>query len=143
MLFGMPRALFPQVAQETFGDPPGGGLAIGALYAAVSVGAVLAGLCSGAFTRIRRHGVMVTGSVCAWGLAVAGFAISRRLWIAVACLAVGGAAVGTTLAISGGGLLAVAAMVAASWAFPVLWRYRAPAPGSGVESSTAAAPPRR
>ena len=33
MVFGMPRALFPQMAQETFGGPPGGGLALGMLNA--------------------------------------------------------------------------------------------------------------
>jgi MFS family permease len=173
MLFGMPRALFPQVAQETFGDPPGGGLAIGVLYAALSVGAVLAGLSSGTFTRIRRHGVMVTASVCAWGLAIVGFGLSRWLWLAVCFLALGGAAlfilavfrgtilqaavtdqmrgrmqgalmivaaggpwvsdivhgpvgatIGTTWAISGGGVLTVAAMLVAVLAFPVLWQYR-------------------
>jgi adenylate kinase len=41
MVFGMPHALFPQIAHETFGDPAGGGLALGLLYAAMSVGAVL------------------------------------------------------------------------------------------------------
>lgn len=108
MLFGMPRALFPQVAQETFGGPPGGGLALGALYAALSAGAVLAGLCSGAFTRIRRHGAMVTASVCAWGLAIVGFGLSRRLWVAVAFLAVGGAAL-FVLAVFRGTILQAAA----------------------------------
>ena len=33
MVCGMPRALFPQMAQETFGGPAGGGLALGMLNA--------------------------------------------------------------------------------------------------------------
>src|SRR5438132_656941 len=37
MIFGMPRALFPEMAEHTFGDPPGGGLALGWLYAAIPV----------------------------------------------------------------------------------------------------------
>ena len=92
MVFGMPRALFPQMAQETFGDPPGGGFALGLLYAAIPLGAVLGGLLSGTFTRIRRHGVAVVGAVCAWGLAIVGFGLSPWLWLAVVFLAMAGMA---------------------------------------------------
>ncbi|NYI07599.1 MFS transporter [Allostreptomyces psammosilenae] len=92
MLFSLPRALFPEVARETFGDPPGGGLALGLLHAAIPAGAVLSGLLSGAYTRVRRHGVMVTLGVCGWGVAVVGFGLARSLWIAVAFLVFGGIA---------------------------------------------------
>ncbi|MEP6563239.1 MAG: MFS transporter, partial [Nakamurella sp.] len=43
MVFGMPRALFPQMAQETFGGPPGGGLALGMLNAGLAIGSFLGG----------------------------------------------------------------------------------------------------
>ncbi|WP_237742636.1 MFS transporter [Actinopolymorpha alba] len=181
MVLGMPRALFPQMAQQTFGDPPGGGAALGVLYAAIPVGAVLGGLFSGAFSRIRRHGVAVAGSVCVWGLAIIGFGLSPWLWLAAGFLAVAGvadlvsmvfrgtimqtaatdemrgrmqgvftvvvaggprladllhgtagAAVGTSLAVSGGGVLVVVAMLAAVVAFPIFARYRSPDPHDPV-----------
>ena len=56
MAFGMPRILFPEMAERTFGDPPGGGLALGLLFAAIPIGAVVGGLFSGYLTRIRRQG---------------------------------------------------------------------------------------
>ena len=91
MVFGMPRALFPEIAQRTFGDPPGGGFTLGVLYAAIPAGAVLAGLLSGLFSRSRRHGVAVVLGVCGWGLAVTGFGLSHQLWLAAGFLALAGA----------------------------------------------------
>ena len=38
MAFGMPRIVFPEMAERTFGDPPGGGLALGLLFAAIPIG---------------------------------------------------------------------------------------------------------
>jgi MFS family permease len=92
MVAGMPRALFPEMAERTFGDPPGGGLALGWLYAAIPIGALLFGLVSGWLGRIRRHGVGVTLAVCVWGLAVIGFGLADALWLAVLFLVLGGAA---------------------------------------------------
>lgn len=92
LFFGMPAALFPQIAQETFGDPPGGGFAIGVLYAAMSLGALAVGLFSGLLTRARRHGAMVVAAVCAWGLAIAAFGLARHLWTAALFLALSGSA---------------------------------------------------
>ncbi|KAA2263036.1 MFS transporter [Solihabitans fulvus] len=92
MVFGMPRALFPELAERTFGDPPGGGLALGLLYAAMPVGAFLCGLFSGPLTRVRRHGVGVTVGVLAWGVAVLGFGLSHALWPALVFMALGGVA---------------------------------------------------
>jgi len=84
---GLPTALFPQLAAETFHPSD-----IGVLYAAVSAGGVLAGLFSGAFTRVRRHGVAVAVSVVMWGLAVAGFGSAGSLPAAVAWLLPAGGA---------------------------------------------------
>jgi Transmembrane secretion effector len=92
MVAGMPRALFPEMAERTFGDPPGGGPALGWLYAAIPLGAVLCGLFSGWLSRVPRHGVGVTAAVAVWGLAVVGFAVSGSLPVAAGFLAVGGAA---------------------------------------------------
>ena len=92
MVVGMPRALFPEMAERTFGDPPGGGPAIGLLFAAMGIGALVCGLFSGWFHTVQRHGVAVTLAVIAWGVAIAGFGVSRWLWLAVVFLALAGAA---------------------------------------------------
>ncbi|MER5479152.1 MFS transporter [Streptomyces sp. NPDC002734] len=107
MVFGMPRALFPQMAEETFGAY-GSELALGLLFAAIPVGAVIGGLFSGTFSRARRHGWMVIGSVVGWGLAVMGFGLTGNLWVAVACLAAGGVADMVSMVFRGAILLSAA-----------------------------------
>lgn len=92
MVAGMPRALFPEMAERTFGDPHGGGMALGWLFAAIPIGSVVCGLFSGWLGRVRRQGVAVVVSICAWGLSVAGFGLAGSLWLAVVFLALGGAA---------------------------------------------------
>ncbi|MET8775846.1 MFS transporter [Nocardia sp. NPDC050713] len=102
MVFGMPRALFPQIAHETFGDPATGGVALGLLFAAMSAGAVLGGVFSGWIPRLRRQGLAVVVCIALWGVAMVGFGLAVGLaghlfglgvwlWIAVAFLAFGGA----------------------------------------------------
>ncbi|MFD6393254.1 MFS transporter [Nocardia sp. NPDC060259] len=102
MVFGMPRALFPQIAHETFHDPAEGGVALGLLFAAISAGAVLGGVFSGWVPRIRRQGLAVIVCIAVWGVAMVGFGVAVGLaghvfglgvwlWIAVAFLALGGA----------------------------------------------------
>ncbi len=91
MGFGMPRVVFPEMAERTFGDPPGGGLALGLLFAAIPIGMVVAGLLSGWLHRVTRQGVAVTVAICVWGAGVALFGLTHSLWLAVLCLAVAGA----------------------------------------------------
>lgn len=107
MVFGMPRALFPQLAAETYA-PWGEGLALGLLFAAIPIGAVAGGLFSGTFSRARRHGWMVIGAVTTWGAAIAGFGASRNLWIAVGFLAVAGVADMVSMVFRGAILLSAA-----------------------------------
>jgi MFS family permease len=107
MVFGMPRALFPQLAAQTY-DSYGEGLALGLLFAAIPIGAVLGGLFSGTFSRARRHGWMVIGAVVAWGLAIAGFGLSGNLWIAAGFLAVAGLADMVSMVFRGAILLSAA-----------------------------------
>jgi len=107
MVFGMPRALFPQLAAETYASY-GEGLALGVLFAAVPVGAVLGGVFSGTFSRIRRHGVMVIGAVVAWGAAIALVGVSVNLWFSVAFLIVAGVADMVSMVFRGAILLSAA-----------------------------------
>jgi MFS family permease len=107
MVFGMPRALFPQLAAETYA-PYGEGLALGLLFAAIPVGAVVGGLMSGTFSRARRHGLMVIVAVAAWGAAISGFGLSDSLWVAVAFLAVAGVADMVSMVFRGAILLSAA-----------------------------------
>jgi MFS family permease len=87
MVLAMPRALFPETAAQL-----GGRGAVGWLYAAIAIGAVLAGLSSGWIGRVRRQGVALVAAVIAWGLAVAAAGLARSLWPMVLLLAVAGAA---------------------------------------------------
>lgn len=107
MVLGMPRALFPQLASQTYA-PYGEGLALGLLFAAIPIGAVLGGLFSGTFSRARRHGWMVIGAVVAWGVAIAGFGLSRNLWVALAFLALAGVADMVSMVFRGAILLSAA-----------------------------------
>ncbi len=90
MVFGMPRALFPVLAVVEF---DGGAQIVGLLFSAVSVGALVGALGSGWVHRIRHQGQAVLWSVAVWGAAIVGFGLARgTLWIAMASLAVAGAA---------------------------------------------------
>jgi MFS family permease len=91
MAFGMPRVVFPEIAHTVYGDPPGGGFALGVLFAAIPAGMVVSALFSGSLNRIRRQGVAVTFAICVWGIGVALFGLTGSLWLAVIFLAVAGA----------------------------------------------------
>lgn len=91
MVFGMPIALFPELAQRTYGGPAGGGPALGLLYAAYPAGVFAAGLLSGTFTRARRHGALMAAAAAAWGITVVALGLAAQLWIALIALVLGGA----------------------------------------------------
>ena len=79
MIFGMPRALFPQMAHESFGGPVEGGTTMALLAAAMSVGAVAGGVFSGWLPRVRRQGLAVVVAIVVWGVAMVGFGVARRV----------------------------------------------------------------
>jgi MFS family permease len=89
MVFGMPRALFPALAEKVFG---GGAGTVGLLYAAPGAGAFVAALASGWVGGVRRQGRAVLLAVAAWGVAIALFGLTSSLVLALALLAVAGAA---------------------------------------------------
>ncbi|MCF8586878.1 MFS transporter [Gordonia sp. HY285] len=70
MIFGMPRALFPQMAHEDFGGPTDGGVAFALLFIAIPLGAVVGGVLSGWVSRVQRQGRAVIICIVVWGLAI-------------------------------------------------------------------------
>ena len=104
MVFGMPRALFPEIASESFDGPDAGGLAFAFLFAAIPIGAVVGGVLSGWVSRVEAQGRAVVVCILVWGGAMVGFGVAvgiagasaslraSMLVVAVLMLAVGGAA---------------------------------------------------
>src|SRR3954471_16507563 len=66
MFFGMPNALFPALAVKLGGGP---GI-LGLIYAAPSVGSLLATVTSGWVARVHRHGVAVCVAAAGWGVGI-------------------------------------------------------------------------
>jgi MFS family permease len=87
MFFGMPQALFPAFASEF-----GGASVLGLLYAAPSVGSLLATATSGWTSHVHRHGLAVIVAAAAWGAAIAVVGLAPTLWLALVFLALAGAA---------------------------------------------------
>ena len=87
MFFGMPMALFPAIAQSLGG--PG---VLGLLYAAPAVGSFLFSATSGWTGRVHRHGLAVIVAAVIWGAAIIGFGFAPGIVVALAFLAVAGAA---------------------------------------------------
>jgi MFS family permease len=101
MVFGMPRALFPEAAHVDFGGPAEGGLAFALLFAAIPIGSVIGGVFSGWVSRVDRQGLAVVVAIVVWGAAITGFGVfvglagvstNLMLTLAVVMLIVGGAA---------------------------------------------------
>lgn len=102
MVFGMPRALFPEMAHSVYGGPAVGGTELALLYASMPVGVLLGGLFSGWVGRVDRHGRAVLIAIAIWGAAMVAFGLAvgltpvlglgAALAIALFAQAVGGAA---------------------------------------------------
>lgn len=89
MIFGMPRALFPDLGTGMFG---GDASTVGLLYTAPGVGAMLAALTSGWMGGVSRKGRVVVFAVVLWGIAIGLFGLTPYLPLALALLAIAGAA---------------------------------------------------
>jgi MFS family permease len=87
MFFGMPMALFPAFAAEL-----GGAGVLGLLYAAPSLGSLLATATSGWTNRVHRHGLAVIWAAGCWGAAIVAFGFAPNLPLALIALAAAGAA---------------------------------------------------
>lgn len=88
-LLAFPVALFPMINDLRFGGDPA---TLGLFLSAVAVGGLLAGVVSGLVTRSAHLGWIQLGAATLWGAALAGFGLAGPLWLALACLAVAGAA---------------------------------------------------
>lgn len=89
MVFGMPQALFPVIGTAVLG---GDASTVGLLYAAPGAGALLGAMTSGWVGMVRRHGRAVVVAVILWGISITAFGLVSSVWLAVALLALAGAA---------------------------------------------------
>jgi len=87
MVFGMPLALFPAIAQGI-----GGASTLGLLYAAPAIGSFVFFATSGWARRVHRHGMGVIVAATLWGLAIIGFGLLPGLAPALFFVALAGAA---------------------------------------------------
>jgi MFS family permease len=85
MFFGMPNALFPQLASHF-----GGASALGVLYAAPAMGSFLVTATSGWTSRVRHHGRMIATGAALWGLGIVALGWSDALWEAAVALVIAG-----------------------------------------------------
>jgi MFS family permease len=87
IVFAMPNALFPALALY-FGKTE----AIGWLYAAPAVGALLISITSGWVHKVKRHGAAVVVAAFTWGLAIAVCGLNHSLIGVLIFLCLAGAA---------------------------------------------------
>lgn len=89
VVFGMPGALFPALGTGVFG---GNAQTVGLLYAAPAAGALLGAALSGWVGTIKLQGRAVLIAATVWGAAIVAFGLVTWLPLALACLALAGAA---------------------------------------------------
>lgn len=85
MIFGMPNALFPAIAQSF-----GGAQVLGLLYSAPAVGALIVSFLSGSAHVIKYHGRAIAISAILWGVSIIFFGLSTNLYVALVFLAFAG-----------------------------------------------------
>jgi MFS-type transporter involved in bile tolerance (Atg22 family) len=88
MVFGMPRALFPALADRLGGGP----VLYGLLLSSVAAGAFLASLSSGWTTRVRRQGRALLVAVAVWGACIAAAGLTLQAVVVLTLFACAGGA---------------------------------------------------
>ena len=88
MFLAVPVVLFPALADDVFHRPQ----MLGLLYTAETVGSLLATATSGWTARVHHHGRAVVVAAAAWGGSVALAGLAGSIWLAIALLALAGAA---------------------------------------------------
>jgi MFS family permease len=85
MFFGMPNALFPQIASHL-----GGASALGVLYASPALGSFVVTATSAWTARVRRHGRMIAVAAGVWGVGIILLGFASSLWVAAIGLVIAG-----------------------------------------------------
>ncbi len=85
MVFAMPIALYPAMAQQW-----GGPTSAGWLYSAIPMGALIVSVLSGWTKKVHRHGAAVILAAFFWGVAIVMLAFANSLYLAVFCLILAG-----------------------------------------------------
>lgn len=85
MFFGIPNALFPQIASHF-----GGASALGVLYASPALGAFLVTATSGWVSHVRRYGRMISLAAALWGAGIVLLGFAGSLWMAALGLVIAG-----------------------------------------------------
>ncbi|MGO8874363.1 MAG: MFS transporter [Acidimicrobiales bacterium] len=86
MFFGIPNALFPQLASHL-----GGASALGVLYASPALGAFLVTATSSWVARVRRYGRMIAVAAALWGAGIVLLGFAASLSLAALGLVIAGA----------------------------------------------------
>lgn len=98
MVLAQPRVLMPAVGAVYLG---GGARTVGALYAAVAIGGLIAMLASGPLGHVRRQGLAIMVCIAGWGFGIAGLGVallaadgpltrSQAFWVAAVSLGFAG-----------------------------------------------------
>ncbi|MEV0388351.1 MFS transporter [Nonomuraea sp. NPDC050643] len=87
MVFAMATALFPFLADELRAPE-----ALGLLYSAAAVGALIASVTGRWTARVQRQGLGVIVAATLWGAAMALTALAPNVWLVFVCIALAGAA---------------------------------------------------
>lgn len=85
MVFAMPNALFPAMAQSH-----GGAKTLGLFYAAPALGALIISFVSGWTSKITHDGKAIAVAAVFWGLSIIGFGLSSALWLSLFFLILSG-----------------------------------------------------
>lgn len=85
MVFGMPNALFPVIAQSY-----GGAKVLGLLYSAPAAGALLVSIFSGWTSKVHRYGRAIALAAIGWGVAIILFGLSHQFGWVLFFLAIAG-----------------------------------------------------
>ncbi|MGA2209127.1 MAG: MFS transporter [Acidimicrobiales bacterium] len=86
MFFGIPNALFPQIATHL-----GGPSALGILYASPALGSFLVTATSGWVRHVRRYGRLIAVAAAIWGAGIVLLGFAASLWVAALGLVIAGA----------------------------------------------------
>jgi MFS family permease len=86
MVFAMPNALLPAIAQSF-----GGAKTLGLLYSAPALGSLLISFFSGWTSKVSHDGKAIAIAAALWGTTIIGFGLSSSLWLILVFLALAGA----------------------------------------------------